>query len=118
MENSFLVIFDEIWLMTLYYSTVSLARFLSKLKNSKKNPILIGISLNFLHNISTCICIRKIIKMENSLLIIFDKINWAKSLYYNTGSLAKFHQKLHKENSPFLLHCLIHMFLFCAASLS
>ena len=24
-----------------------------------KNPILIGISLNFLHNISTCICIRK-----------------------------------------------------------
>ena len=24
-----------------------------------KNPILIGISSNFLHNISTCICIRK-----------------------------------------------------------
>ena len=25
----------------------------------QKNPILIGISSNFLHNISTCICIRK-----------------------------------------------------------
>ena len=43
------------------------------LKICKKNPILIGISLNFLHNIRTCICIRKIIKMEKSLLAIFDK---------------------------------------------
>ena len=37
MENSLLVIFDEIWLMTLYYSTGSLARFLSNLKNCKKS---------------------------------------------------------------------------------
>ena len=49
MENSLLAIFDEIWPMTMYY----------KLKKFIKNPILIGISSNFLHNTSTCICIRK-----------------------------------------------------------
>ena len=32
---------------------------------------------------------KKIIKMENSLLVIFDEI-WSKSLYYSTGSLARF----------------------------
>ena len=32
-----------------------------------------------------------------------------KSLYYSTGSLAKFHQKWQGENSPFLLHFLIHI---------
>ena len=31
----------------------------------------------------------KIIKIENSLLVIFDKI-FLKSLYYSTGSLANF----------------------------
>ena len=39
--------------------TGSLARFLSNFKKSVKNQILIGISSNFLHNIRTCICIRK-----------------------------------------------------------
>ena len=34
MENSHLVIFDEIWPKTLYYSTGSLARFLSNFKNT------------------------------------------------------------------------------------
>ena len=34
MENSLLAIFDEIWPEALYYSTGSLARFLSNLKNS------------------------------------------------------------------------------------
>ena len=58
MENSLLVIFDEIWLKTMYYSTGSLARFLSSFKFFK-NPNLTGISSNFLHNIRTCICIRK-----------------------------------------------------------
>ena len=33
----------------------------------------------------------------------------SKSLYYSTGSLAKFHQKWQGENSPFLLHFLIHI---------
>ena len=87
MENSLLFIFDEIWPETMYYSTGTLARFWSNFKNSLKNPILIGISSNILHNISTCICIRKIIKMANSLLFIFDEI-WPKSLYYSTGTLT------------------------------
>ena len=39
----------------LYYSTGTL----EQLKKFVKNPILIRISSNFLHNISTCICIRK-----------------------------------------------------------
>ena len=30
-------------------------------------------------------------------------------MYYSTGSLAKFHQKWLEENSPFLLHFLIHI---------
>ena len=59
MENSPLAIFDEIWPKTLYYSTGSLARFLSKFKKFIKYPILIGISSNFKNNIRTCICIRK-----------------------------------------------------------
>ena len=37
MENSLLVIFDEIWPEALYYSTGSLARFLSNLKIRKKS---------------------------------------------------------------------------------
>ena len=36
MENSLLVIFDEIWPMTLYYSTGSLARFWSNFKKFVK----------------------------------------------------------------------------------
>ena len=48
-ENFLVVIFDEIF---------------EKLKTFMKNPILIGISSNFLHNISTCICIRKCNKNE------------------------------------------------------
>ena len=37
MENSLLVIFDEIWPETLYYSTGTLARFLSNFKIHKKS---------------------------------------------------------------------------------
>ena len=59
MENFLLVIFDEIWPETMYYSTGTFAKFLSNFKKFVKNPILIGISSNFLHNIRTCICIRK-----------------------------------------------------------
>ena len=59
MKNSHLVIFGEIWPKTLYYSTGTFAQFLRNLKKFVKNPILIGISSNFIHNISTCICIRK-----------------------------------------------------------
>ena len=52
------------------------------IQNLKKITI-----FKFLHNIRTSICIKKITKMENSLLAIFDKI-WPKTLYYSTGSLA------------------------------
>ena len=37
MENSLLVIFDEIWPKSLYYSTGFLARFLAALKIHKKS---------------------------------------------------------------------------------
>ena len=59
MENSLLVILDKIWVKTLYYSTGTLGPIFEQLKKFVKNPILIGISSNLLHNISTCICIRK-----------------------------------------------------------
>ena len=55
MENSLIVIFDEIWQKSLYYST----GIFEQIKKFIKNPILIRISSKFLHNISTCICIRK-----------------------------------------------------------
>ena len=64
MENSLLAIFAKIWPITLYYNTGTLVLFLSKFKIQKKNPILIGISSNFLLHISTCICIRKCNKNE------------------------------------------------------
>ena len=32
---------------------------------------------------------KKIIKIENSLLVIFDEI-WPETMYYSTGSLAQF----------------------------
>ena len=60
MENFLLSIFDEIWPETMYYTIVQelLPDFGATVKNIK-NPILIGISSKFLHNISTCIRIRK-----------------------------------------------------------
>ena len=61
MKNSLLAIFNKFWSMTLYYSTGTLAQFLSNIKKFIKNPISIGIHSKFLHNIRTCtcICIRK-----------------------------------------------------------
>ena len=37
MENSQLFIFDEIWLVTLYYSTGTFVQFWSNFKNRKKS---------------------------------------------------------------------------------
>ena len=70
-----------------------------------KNPILIKICSNFLHNIKTCICIRK---NENSLLDIFDEI-WQKTMYYSTWSLvlifiAECWEKSMKNNCLFYLY--------------
>ena len=52
---------------------------------------LIPIKIGFFTNFSSC-----------------SKIG-SKSLYYSTASLAKFHEKLIGEESPFLLHFLIHI---------
>ena len=59
METFLLFNFGKIWPETMYYSTGTLTRFWSNFKIFLKNPILIGISSNFLHNICTCMCIRK-----------------------------------------------------------
>ena len=59
MDNSLLVIFDEIRPKSLYYSTGTFGQLLSKYKKFIKNPILNRIGSNFLHNIRTCIYIRK-----------------------------------------------------------
>ena len=62
MENSLVFIFDEIWPTILYFIVQGLLPDFGATLKIGKNPILIGISSNFLHNISTCICIRKCYK--------------------------------------------------------
>ena len=59
MANYLLFIFDEIWPETMYYSTGTLTRFWSNFKKFVKNPNLVGISSNFINNISTCMCMKK-----------------------------------------------------------
>ena len=68
-----------------------------QLKKFIKNPILIEISSKLKCNISTCILYvsEKIIKMENSLLVIFDEI-WPETMYYSTETLTRFLSKLKK----------------------
>ena len=56
-----------------------------------RNFELISIKFGFFTNFLSCSKIR------------------SKSLYYSTGSLAKFRQKWQGENSSFLLHLLIHI---------
>ena len=64
----------------------------------------------------TCTCTYVVYKVwadsdQNCIFTNFlscSKIG-SKSLYYSTGSWAKFHQKQQWENSPFLLHFLIHI---------
>ena len=43
------------------------------------------------------------IKFEFSTNFLSCSKIWPNTLYYSTGSLAKFHQKWQGENSPFLL---------------
>ena len=56
MENSLLVIFGEIWSKSLYRDFCPILEQLLKIV---KNQNSIGMSSNFLHNLRTCICIRK-----------------------------------------------------------
>ena len=83
LESGFLLNELESMLHELTSTTIQLVGATVKRSN------LIGMSLKFLCNISTCICIRKkIISMENSLLFIFGKI------WRSTVTLAKFCQSL------------------------
>ena len=83
MENSLLFIFGKIWPNTLYYSTGDFGPILEQLNKFVKNLILIGIISNFISNISTCICIRKNIKMAPFHF-------WPNTLYYSTVYLVQF----------------------------
>ena len=91
---------------TLYYSTGSLAKFHQKLLG-ENSPFLLHF-LIYIH----------VLMLPRNFEIILIKIRFftnfyscskmrPKTLYYSTGSLAKFHQKWLGENSPFLLHFLI-----------
>ena len=93
---------------SLYYSTGSLVKFHQKWQG-ENSPFL----LHFLIHIHDLMLCRKfeLIPIKIGFFTIFlicSKIG-PKSLYYSTGSLAKFHQKLQGENSLFLLHFLIHI---------
>ena len=89
MENSLLVNFDEIWPNTLYYSTGTLARFLSNFENMLCRKFeLIPIKIGFFTKGHVYVS-ENLIKVENSLLVNFDEI-WPNTLYYSTGTLARF----------------------------
>ena len=89
MENFLIFIFDEIWPETLYYSTGTLARLLSNLKIWKKskfdrNQLKLSTQHKYMYMYQ-----KKIIKVKNFVLVIFDEI-WPDTLYYSTGTLARF----------------------------
>ena len=93
---------------SLYYSTGTLAKFLQILK-IENFPFL----LHFLIHIHVLMLFIKfeLIPMKFGFFTNFQSCSkiGPKSPYYSTGSLAKFHQKCQGENSPFLLHFLIHI---------
>ena len=102
------LICSKIWSKSLYYSTGSLAKFHQKWQGDNSSFL-----LHFLMHIHVLMLCRKFelipIKIEFfTNFLICSKI-WSKSLYYSTGSLAKFHQKSLGEISPFLLHFLMHI---------
>ena len=106
---------------TLYYSTGYLAKFHQK-RLGKNSPFL----LHFLIHIHVLMLCRKfeLIPIKIGFFMNFQSCSkiGPKNLYYSTGYLAKFHQKLLGENSPFLLHFLIHVYVLtnvcCVESLS
>ena len=87
MENSLLAIFDEIWLETMYYIVQGLWPDLLKI-NKKSNLDWNQLKLSTQHKYMY-IASENVIKMENSLLAIFDEI-WPETMYYSTGTLARF----------------------------
>ena len=100
--------FSKIWPKSLYYSTGSFAKFHQKRQGENSTFL-----LHFLLHIHVLMLCRKFelnpIKVRFfTNFLICSKIG-SRTLYYSTGSLAKFHQKWQGENSPFLLHFLIHI---------
>ena len=86
---------------TLYYSTGSLAKFHQKWQG-ENSPFLYFFLIHIhvlMLNIKFELIPIKIGFFTNFLNC--SKI-WSKTLYYSTGSLAKFHQKWQGENSLFL----------------
>ena len=94
--------------ITLYYSTGSLAKFHQKWLG--ENSLFLLHFLMYIHVLMLC---RKfeLIPIKIQFFTNFQscfKIG-PKMLYYSTLSLAKFQQKWLAENSPFLLHFVIHI---------
>ena len=98
---------SKIWPNTLYY-TGSLVKFHQKWQ-SENSPFL----LHFLIHIHVLMLCRnfELILIKIGFFSNFESCSkiWPSTLYYSTGYLAKFHQKWQSENSPFLLHFLMHI---------
>ena len=82
MENSFLAIFDKIpcTIAHCLWPNFGVTLKIHKNSNFDRNQ------LKFLHNITTCIRIRKKYRNKESF---FDEI-WPMTMYYSPWSLAKF----------------------------
>ena len=99
---------SKIWPNTLYYSTGSLVKFHQKLLG--ENFSFLYFFLIHIHVLMLC---RKfeLIPIKIGFFTIFKSCSkiWPNTLYYSTGSLVKFHQKLLGENFSFLYFFLIHI---------
>ena len=93
---------------TMYYSTWSLAKFHQKWL--RENSPFLYFFLIHIHVLMLCrkfeLILIKVGFFTNFLSC--SKIG-QKTMYYSTGSLAKFHQKWLRENSQFLYFFLIHI---------
>ena len=93
---------------SLYYSTGSLTKFHEKWQG-ENFPFLLQFPIH-IHVLKFC---RKFVLIPIKIRFFTNFLNCSKigpkSLYYSTWSLAKFHQKWQGENSPLLLHFLIHI---------
>ena len=91
---------SKIGLKTLYYSTWSLAKIRQKWQGENSQFL-----LHFLIHIHVLILYRKfeLIPIKIRFFTNFQSCSniGPKTLYYSTGSLAKFRQKWQGENSPF-----------------
>ena len=89
MKKFLLVNSDEIWPMSCTIVQGLWPDFGATLKNCKKSNFDRNQLKPSTQHKNMYMYQKKIIKMENSLLVIFDE-TWPKSLYYSTGTLARF----------------------------